>query len=204
MVERLLDVWLPVIGKTEFLMFLCGLQPIRTLSKVGDSVAGLALTPLAHWHRDGTVFRGIAAALQTCLATVAIESMDLTATVSAGTQTLLERTASAFAPPPEAGKARSKYAAQPATAAEGFSQAYSALARGLKTAAQAVGGIPDVAPRSGYVAAGLQAVPVVLLTPMIGLTEAVSKSLWGVRNSMDPQHKVEMDRIYKGPGPDSK
>lgn len=48
------------ISRTDYLMFLCGLQPIRALSKVGDSMAGLVLTPLAFYQRDGTLFRGIA------------------------------------------------------------------------------------------------------------------------------------------------
>ena len=126
--------------------------------------------------------------------------MDITANVSAGTQTVLERTASTFTQPPDKTKALSKYAAQPATASEGFSQAYTALARGLKTAASAMGEVSGMAPRSGYLVAGLHAVPIAILNPMIGLTEAVSKSLWGLRNAVDPQHKLDMDRLYKNVG----
>ncbi len=98
-----------------------------------------------------------------------------TASMSVGTHSLLERTAAAFAPPGE-GRVCSKYARQPAakspgharkragdlpaTATEGLTQAYSALARGLRMACRSLGTIPELAPRSSYLTAGLQAVPV--------------------------------------------
>eukprot|EP00669_Euglena_mutabilis_P002788 TRINITY_DN13516_c0_g1_i1.p1 TRINITY_DN13516_c0_g1~~TRINITY_DN13516_c0_g1_i1.p1 ORF type:complete len:209 (+),score=30.05 TRINITY_DN13516_c0_g1_i1:53-679(+) len=127
-------------------------------------MAGLVVTPLACYHRDGTLFRGIAQALQHFASTVCLEAVDLTANASATTQSLLEKTVGAMSPV-RIGRPQSKYAGQPATAAEGLSQAYSALARGLKAAARAVSDIPEIAPRDGYMVAGLHAIPVVVLNP---------------------------------------
>jgi len=43
----------------------------------------------------------------------------------------------------------------------------------------------------------IRAVPVAVLHPMIGVTEAVAKTLLGLRNSLDPVRKVEMSQKYK-------
>lgn len=43
----------------------------------------------------------------------------------------------------------------------------------------------------------IRAVPVAILQPMIGTTEAVSKSLLGARNSLDTTAKQDDIRKYK-------
>jgi autophagy-related protein 2 len=40
-------------------------------------------------------------------------------------------------------------------------------------------------------------VPIAVLKPMIGASEAVSKTLLGVRNSLDPQARRELGDKYK-------
>jgi autophagy-related protein 2 len=43
----------------------------------------------------------------------------------------------------------------------------------------------------------VRAVPVAVLKPMIGASEAVSKTLLGMRNSLDPVGKREQGDKYK-------
>lgn len=43
----------------------------------------------------------------------------------------------------------------------------------------------------------VRAVPIAVLKPMIGATEAVSKTLIGLRNTMDPEVKHETRAKYK-------
>lgn len=43
----------------------------------------------------------------------------------------------------------------------------------------------------------IRAVPIAVLKPMIGASEAVSKTLLGLRNSMDPNNRMENEEKYK-------
>jgi autophagy-related protein 2 len=47
------------------------------------------------------------------------------------------------------------------------------------------------------VRAVIRAVPIAVLKPMIGASEAVSKALLGLQNTMDPNTRLENDAKYK-------
>lgn len=49
----------------------------------------------------------------------------------------------------------------------------------------------------GPLKAVVRAVPIAVLKPMIGASEAVSKTLLGMRNSLDPEGKRELGDKYK-------
>ena len=49
----------------------------------------------------------------------------------------------------------------------------------------------------GAVRAVIRAVPIAVLRPMIGASEAVSKALLGLQNSMDPNVRLENEAKYK-------
>ncbi|RQM25221.1 hypothetical protein B5M09_000796 [Aphanomyces astaci] len=49
----------------------------------------------------------------------------------------------------------------------------------------------------GYVKSVIRAVPVAVLRPMIGATEAMSRALIGVRNAVDPEMKEDMENKFK-------
>ena len=47
----------------------------------------------------------------------------------------------------------------------------------------------------GTVKAVIRAVPVAVLKPMIGASEALSKTLLGLRNTIDPNKKLQMEDV---------
>ena len=49
----------------------------------------------------------------------------------------------------------------------------------------------------GPVRAVIRAVPIAVLKPMIGASEAVSKALLGLHNSLDPEVRLENEAKYK-------
>ncbi|KAG0100724.1 autophagy- protein 2 [Podila epicladia] len=95
----------------------------------------------------------------------------------------------------------SKYANQPADINEGMELAYKSLSKNIGTAAHTIFAVPmEVYERTGAqgsVRAVIRAVPVAVLKPMIGATEAFSKVLIGIRNSIDPAQRLEMEDKYK-------
>ncbi|CAO3568283.1 unnamed protein product [Mortierella alpina] len=95
----------------------------------------------------------------------------------------------------------SKYANQPADLNEGMELAYKSLSKNIGTAAHTIFAVPmEVYERTGAqgsVRAVIRAVPVAVLKPMIGATEAFSKVLIGIRNSIDPAQRLQMEDKYK-------
>ncbi|KAG6898364.1 hypothetical protein C0992_009039 [Termitomyces sp. T32_za158] len=95
----------------------------------------------------------------------------------------------------------SKYAQQPADLKEGVQSAYKSLRRNFQSAAQTILAVPmEVYERSGSegpVRSVIRAVPIAVLKPMIGASEAVSKTLLGLRNSLDPDIRHENEAKYK-------
>ncbi|ORX39665.1 hypothetical protein BD324DRAFT_648300 [Kockovaella imperatae] len=97
----------------------------------------------------------------------------------------------------------SRYANQPLGAKEGVQAAYKSLSKNVNAAAQTILAVPmEVYERSGPgdqgpLKAVVRAVPIAVLKPMIGASEAVSKTLLGVRNSLDPQSKRDLGDKYK-------
>lgn len=49
----------------------------------------------------------------------------------------------------------------------------------------------------GPVRSVIRAVPIAVLKPMIGASEAVSKTLLGLHNALDPNVRYENDAKYK-------
>jgi len=95
----------------------------------------------------------------------------------------------------------SKYAEQPQDVKEGLQSAYKSLRRNMNSAAQTILAVPmEVYERSsneGPVRAVIRAVPIAVLKPMIGASEAVSKTLLGLHNTMDPNLRQENEAKYK-------
>ncbi|KAF2075948.1 hypothetical protein CYY_002751 [Polysphondylium violaceum] len=96
----------------------------------------------------------------------------------------------------------SKFSDQPGDTKEGIQHAYESVSREIKSAAHTIIAIPmkeyhQKGITKGYVKSIVQAVPIAIIRPMIGITEGVSKTLLGVRNQIDPARKTEMDNKYK-------
>ncbi|KAF8654120.1 hypothetical protein AX16_003652 [Volvariella volvacea WC 439] len=95
----------------------------------------------------------------------------------------------------------SKYAQQPTDIKEGVQHAYKSLRKNLNSAAQTILAVPmEVYERSGSegaIRSVIRAVPIAVLKPMIGASEAVSKTLLGLHNSLDPNLRHDNEAKYK-------
>ncbi|KAG8881224.1 autophagy- protein 2 [Tulasnella sp. 331] len=95
----------------------------------------------------------------------------------------------------------SRYADQPIDIKQGVKAGYKSLGKNLNEAAQTILAVPmEVYERSGNegpMKKVIRAVPIAVLKPMIGASEAVSKTFLGLRNTMDPQNRRENEEKYK-------
>ncbi|KAI5797364.1 hypothetical protein DFH27DRAFT_526134 [Peziza echinospora] len=98
-------------------------------------------------------------------------------------------------------KVISLYADQPKNVAQGLRTAGVSFKKNLISAREALRAVPgEVAERGsaqGVVAAVARAAPVAMLRPMIGASEAVSRTLLGVTNSLDREMVRRVDDKYK-------
>lgn len=201
-----------------------GVSPIRSVVNVGSGVADLVLLPIAQYRKDGRVVRGLQKGTAAFVKSSAMEAIKLGARLATGTQVILEKaenvlggqfktpiTAEAMqtathggdmtAEELERAELISRYAEQPTNVKEGVQSAYKSLSKNLNAAAQTILAVPmEVYERSGNegpVRAVVRAVPIAVLKPMIGASEAVSKTLLGLQNTMDPSIKYDAEDKYK-------
>ncbi len=89
----------------------------------------------------------------------------------------------------------------PADAKEGIAQAYSSMSREFSSAVKTIIAVPMVEYQKtgpqGYVKSVIRAVPVAVLRPMIGMSEAVSRTLIGLRNEVDPEKREDLENKFK-------
>ncbi|TRM57600.1 hypothetical protein BD626DRAFT_514419 [Schizophyllum amplum] len=94
----------------------------------------------------------------------------------------------------------SKYAEQPEGVQAGVRSAYKSLSRNLNSAAQTILAVPmEMYERSseGVVRPVIRRSPDSGLKPMIGASEAVSKTLLGLHNTLDPGVRADNEAKYK-------
>ncbi|TFK29985.1 hypothetical protein FA15DRAFT_663305 [Coprinopsis marcescibilis] len=221
MFEMLNDLWTPDVKATQLVEVISGVAPIRSVVNVGSGVADLVLLPISQYKKDGRIVRGVQKGATAFVKSTAIEAIKMGARLATGTQVILEQaegllggefdrpiTAETLSLPydeddetDEDADLISKYAQQPADLKEGFQSAYKSLQRNLNSAAQTILAVPmEVYERSGNegpVRSVIRAVPIAVLKPMIGATEAVSKTLLGLHNTLDPNVRLENEAKYK-------
>lgn len=95
----------------------------------------------------------------------------------------------------------SLYANQPVGVLQGIYSAYGSMGRNLSIAKHAVADITAQAAETGSAQgaamAVMRAAPIAIIRPMIGATEAVSKTLLGVTNQLDPDQIGYVQEKYR-------
>ncbi|KAG1782593.1 hypothetical protein EV702DRAFT_1232405, partial [Suillus placidus] len=218
--DTLNDLWTPDVKATQLVDVISGVAPIRSMVNVGSGVADLVLLPIAQYKKDGRIVRGVQKGTKAFVQSTAMEAIKLGARLATGTQVILEQTESVLGgqfkdsitaetfhiPYDDSGEGPdeeliSRYAAQPADVTEGVQSAYRSLQRNLHSAAQTILAVPmevyEKSGNEGAVRAVVRAVPIAVLKPMIGASEAVSKTLMGLHNTLDPNVRHENAAKYK-------
>ncbi|CAG8485963.1 5701_t:CDS:10 [Paraglomus brasilianum] len=226
LIEDLGAAWLPHITNTQVPNVLSGVAPIRSLVNIGSGVVDLILLPVEQYKKDGRIIRGLQKGTQSFAKATTMEAIKLGTKLAVGTQVMLEHADEilSFSSDDNSGRGGrgasmsmaaneddsdddnkegkpSKYAHPPADINEGIEAAYKSLRQNIGTAAHTIFAVPmevyEKTGAQGSAKAVIKAVPVAVLKPMIGASEAVSKTLLGLRNTIDPNQKLEMEDKYK-------
>ncbi|KAI9840580.1 MAG: autophagy- protein 2 [Sclerophora amabilis] len=211
--KTLNDTWMPDIKRNQLPNVLSGLAPVRSIVNVGGGVRDLVVIPMREYRKDGRIVRSIQKGALAFAKTTTSELAKLGAKLAIGTQTVLQG-AEGFLNKPEEGvdagwedtgldeeekKAISLYADQPIGVVQGLRGAYSSLGRDLLTARDAIIAVPGEILESGSAQGAAKAMakraPTVIFRPAIGASKAISQTLMGANNTLDPQHRRRIEEV---------
>ncbi|KAL7272504.1 autophagy-related protein 2 [Rhizina undulata] len=214
--QELNDTWMPDIKATQLGDVLAGVAPVRSLVNIGSGVKNLVAVPMREYKKDGRIVRSLQKGAVRFAKHTTSELVRLSAKLAVGTQNILENTEEFLVPgaahlssevfegsdsEDETPKQISLYADQPTGVIQGLRTAGDSLKRNFGSARDALMAVPievkEKGSAHGAAQAVAKAVPIAILRPMIGTSEAVSRTLLGVTNSLDPEQKRRVDDKYK-------
>ncbi|KAL8780084.1 MAG: hypothetical protein Q9194_001097 [Teloschistes cf. exilis] len=216
--KTLNDIWMPDIKRNQLPGVLAGLAPVRSLANVGGGVRDLVVVPIHEYQKDGRIVRSLQKGAIAFAKTTTSELVKLGAKLAIGTQTVLTGAEDLLTQPgqqrsevaggweeaeleEEEKKRISLYADQPVGVIQGLRGAYASLERDLLTAKDAIVAMPGEAMESGTAGGAAKAVlksaPTIILRPALGVSKAVSQTLMGATNSLDPANRRRIEEKYK-------
>ncbi|KAK4049710.1 autophagy- protein 2 [Microbotryomycetes sp. JL201] len=225
--ELVQEIWTPDVKANQLADVISGIAPVRSVVNVGSGLANLVLLPIEQYRKDGRIVRGLQKGASSFAKQTTLEALNVGARLATGTQVILEQAESVLGAgkfdrsiatetmttasnvegdllelsQQDIRELTSRYAQQPQDLRQGVESAYQSLGSNLRSAAQTILAVPmEVYERSGTegpVRAVVRAVPIAVLKPMIGATEAVSKTLFGLRNSLDEDAGADSSDKYK-------
>ncbi|QNP98859.1 YALIA101S05e08614g1_1 [Yarrowia lipolytica] len=222
--QKLNDIWMPDVRRTQLPGVLAGVAPVRPLVNLGGGIRNLIVVPVREYKKDGRVVRSLNQGAYAFAKTTTNELVRFGAKLAVGTQNLLEGVVSTeragesrdlddsdlesttkyytyMGYSDSNNKLISLYANQPLGVYAGLQDAYSSFGKHMNVAKTAIHNLSediseaDTAGAAAY--AVVKAAPVALIRPIIGTTEAVSKTLFGVANEMDPSGRELARDKYK-------
>ncbi|KAJ3410683.1 autophagy- protein 2 [Chytridiales sp. JEL 0842] len=184
LVDAILQRWIPHITSSQVPRVVSGLSGVNTLVNVTTGLTNLVLLPIQQYRKDGRIIKG--------------ETIKVGTSLAAKAQNLLEKADVAVNEGSRhwRGEEHSKFSEQPKDLKEGVDMAYRTMSLNLGKAARTIFAVPmsvyEKSPK-GTARAVVRAIPVAVLKPMIGATDAVSKTLIGLQNTIEPNRKLQME-----------
>lgn len=216
LMSRLLSVWLPYIKNTQVPSVASGVSSVRPLVNIGGGLANLILLPIEQFKKDGRIVKGLQKGTSAFLKATTMETIRLGSELAAGTQVILERAedfVSNSSASSSAGKLKSvsstgtssqqqysKFAEHPSDIREGLQMGYESLSNGVRNAVRTILAVPTEILESnedGDIHPVVRAVPVAILQPIIGASDAVSKTLVGLHNMLDKTNQEKLEDKFK-------
>eukprot|EP01120_Amphizonella_sp_Union-15-10_P011089 TRINITY_DN4612_c0_g1_i1.p1 TRINITY_DN4612_c0_g1~~TRINITY_DN4612_c0_g1_i1.p1 ORF type:complete len:397 (+),score=44.44 TRINITY_DN4612_c0_g1_i1:37-1191(+) len=204
--ETIIGPWTSEFLRKAPIGWLTGLGLFHSIRLVGKGMADLVYTPYEGYTRSGSsgLVQGLTEGTRSFAKNIFDGATDLGLRVIRSTQTVLERAGTTFSPTEissPASRRRSGSHGRPGNATEGLEHAFQSVSKNFAEAANTIIIPLDVYRKrgvSGYITQVLRAVPVaMLIKPMIGATEGVTKVVQGVRTSLDPTEKNDNESKYK-------
>ena len=181
------DTWVPHFKSTQMGHLASGLAIARPFVNLGTGVKDLFVLPVQRYKEDGRLFKGITEGITSFVKTTTIEAAKLGTKLVNGAQTVLERTEIYLGDDQATRSSKYTNSYQPNDIRQGISMGFSSLSGGIKQARNAVMTSEDLS----------NTIPLAMLQPLIGLADALSKTLIGIQNSLDGAQKKRSHDKYR-------
>jgi len=210
--QSLEDVWMPDIKRNQLRTVLSGLNGVRTAVNVGTGMRDLVMIPIQEYKKDGRVVRSVSKGARAFAKTTGGELTRFGARLAIGAQNALQGAEDYLVGGPadmvgddedetesEGRRTISHYANQPAGILQGLKGAARSLERDILVTKDAIIAISGEMRESGTAEGAARAVvrhaPTLILRPMIGASKAISQTLMGATNTVDPQNRRRIEDV---------
>lgn len=212
--KNLEDVWMPDIKKNQLPSVLSGLNGVRTLVNVGRGARDLVEIPIREYRKDGRVVRSISKGAVAFARTTGGEITKFGTKLAIGAQTALQGAEDFLVKSPgqlvdadwqmadqdgEDKRIISHYADQPTGILQGLKGAARSLERDLLFTKDAIIAVSGEVKESGSAEGAARVVarhaPTLVLRPMIGASRAISQTLMGATNTVDPHNRRRVEDV---------
>jgi autophagy-related protein 2 len=206
------EKWTPSLIQQAPLSYLQSIRYLRPLAAFGSGLKDLAVIPYESYRDSGSLTSAATSAVVSLTRKITQGATEGAARVTIGASTVFEGIEKAINIEGEKRtteeKPSSRFANQPANVGEGLTKAYDALMRQLRESRENIVAIPlrhyQQHGTLGFVTALAKAVPLAVVKPIRGTTEAASQVFLGARNQMLPEEKKASDQKYYGGASDEK
>jgi autophagy-related protein 2 len=225
-IERSVECWVKDIYANQMHRVISGAAPFRGLSNIGAGIHDLLFIPAKEYKQAGTgkMMRELRKSSSSLIRTVTKEALQATSQLSMmlakGIADLAsDGQSSTRRIGPSRGRtvskqntqltgyansreqtAEAKAVRQPSGLREGLERAVDSVSREVSQAVETVVCVPirQYSQRgpSGVVTSAIRALPVAVLRPMAGAAEALSYTLLGLRNDLDPQSRRDEEDLF--------
>ncbi|KAI9487439.1 MAG: hypothetical protein EXX96DRAFT_476198 [Benjaminiella poitrasii] len=208
LLNRLNQEWLPHILNTQKIKMVSGVSPVRSLTNLSTGVADLVLLPIQQYRKDGRLMKGIQRGTSSFARATAVEAIKFSSKMASGTQVILEHADGFFSSGQQEPKSPSSTShLQQLQQDEYFGYTTTRTAQTIfavptdvqsseeDSGHQTATGSRGSSSSSHNAKAVIRAVPIAVIKPMIGLTDAFQNILTGLRNSIDPVMRLQSEDV---------
>jgi len=187
--------WMGDIVSTQVHKVLQGAPGVNSISQIGSGAYDLIMMPVKQYRRERKIGRGLKKGTSRFVSVVALETLNTTHRATRAVANLLNRAVSTSEERGEHGALPSRPGRLPVKVDQTFGHSRASVRKGLKAAHHTIVTIP----RREYLRNGttgaikciVKNVPVAVLAPLSGATEALSYTVLGVRNQIRPDVRKE-------------
>jgi autophagy-related protein 2 len=205
-VGELLRRWVQDICATQLHKFITNARPFEPVTHVGGGIFDLVVLPWEAFRSGGSITRGIRSGLASLAGAVAYETLTTTSRVTQFAADGLAKAISSQDGPTTSSTSSLSFPSRPMVTPRSLSDvtghALESVARGVRAANYKVVIVPFREYRksgpSGAAKSVLKGIPVAIMAPISGATEALSYTLLGARNHIRPDIRKEEEASHRG------
>jgi len=198
--SELASCWIEYVCATQSHKFLTRMTPIQPFSNLGDPLADLAVVVLIPEGGVSDYLKGVVGGTTNFAKNVALEALSTTAKMTRFAANQLN--SRALLSVGRNGSLPCRPRSMPRRAGDTANYAYESVARGFREANHTIVTVPlreyQQTGAGGAARSAVRGIPVGVIAPIAGASEALSYTLLGLRNQLRPDIRKEEEASLRG------